>query len=278
MNDRDRYLSTQQRIEKRRNEDIATARRWFINIMGGVILLIVIWDLLFGRLAGASEFESHDGCSNCFSYFDSTPRVWNGAVDVYFNPEGLPSWLAIPDIEREIERNLDYLSLYVTHPLRYAGRASYGFINGYSASRRNTIVFGFENTGFLGRADIWWNWEGTNNVNYGEVKLSPNIVDRQIAGTVLHELVHTLDIDHNLDSPHSIMSVPYNSIEYQATLRLDDILAIQSLYPAKPNMQGVITSFDGSVACSYQPVAIFETVTAQGLTLCGTITSATTEE
>ena len=55
MSDRDRYLSTQQRIEKRRNEDIATARRWFVMIMGGIMILIVIWDLLFGRLAEAAE-------------------------------------------------------------------------------------------------------------------------------------------------------------------------------------------------------------------------------
>lgn len=234
------------------SKEVAAARTWFC------AAIVILAAFMLAKDAFAGEFEAHDGCSNCFSYFDSTPRVWSGPVDVYFNPEGIPPWLAIPDIEREIERNLDYLSLYASHPLRYAGRASYGFIGGYSASRRNTIVFGFENGGFLGRADIWWNWEGSNNVNYGEVKLSPNIVDRQIPGTVLHELVHTLNIDHNLDSPHSIMSFPYNSIEYQSVLRLDDILAVQSLYPAKPNRQGVITGYDSTEVCGYQPEVIVD--------------------
>ena len=243
-----------------------------------VLMAVCLWGLWNEVSAEESDFGSHDGCSNCFSYFDSSPRKWSGPVDVYFNPAGIPDWLAIPDIERNIERSLRYMSLYISHSLVYKGRADLDFIGTYSPARRNTVLVGFESTGFLGRADIWWNWEGNNNLNYGEVKLSPIIAESKLPGTSLHEFVHIMNIDHNLESPHSIMSVPYNSIEYQATLRLDDILALQSLYTAKPNRMGVITSYDGSEACTYSPVMVYEDLEANGVELCGTITSVTLEE
>ena len=98
-----------------------------------------------------------------------------------------------------------------------------------------------------------------------------SLTEADLPGILLHEFLHILYLDHS-DVQNSIMfASPYNSAQYQSILRLDDIRAIQSLYTAKPNVQGVITSFDGTTVCFYQPEIEYGNIRAEEVESCSNI-------
>ena len=161
-------------------------------------------------------------------------------------------------------------------PFVYTGTTELTVIGQYAEERRHTVLIEFTPLNFLGRADIWWGWHGFDHINYGEVKINDQISEADFDGIFLHEMAcHILCMDHNQDTQNSICSGPphtnYNSPEYQATLRLDDMKAIQSLYLAKPNRQGAITSFDGTNVCFYQPEIEYEGIVGQEIESCSNI-------
>lgn len=243
--------------------EIQRAREGFCWFLIGLIWVC----FLFGssRSEGAeNDFRFTSPCDGCFSYFDPVKRTWNGQVQILLNPENRPDWASIDDIEQSIQKNLDYIKQYADIPLVYGGRTNLTHIEGYDSTRENTIVWNFKDIPNAGYTHIWWNWKGANAVNYGEVSLRHTLAEKCLDGIGLHELLHTLYIQHNVDTQHSIMAAtPYNSCEYQATLRLDDIVALQSLYAPMPNRGAVVTP----LGCLYVPEVMFEGQSIQA-TIC----------
>jgi len=249
----DRMLDTRTIIaNKRRADAIERGRR--IGLVIGTILTVcaaIVWGT-----SDASDFisTSPDDCPTCFNYFDDVERVWDGDIRVLFNPgTGVNSDL----VPQSIERAIRLINIYADVPFDYQGETSMELTGNYFEGRRRTVIVAFNSIPSLGQATVWWNYHRNNNVNYGEVELAPVLSRSCLDGTVLHEFLHILNIRHS-DNEHSIMfAEPYNTCEYQSILRLDDINALQSLYPARPNRQGIITSFDGEYLCDYRPEVIY---------------------
>ncbi len=219
-----------------------TASMLFLMVLGGC------FDVVQNAQGQESDFVAVDLCATCFTYLESRKRTWDGPVDIYLNIKDMPPWLSTTKVENSIRRNVRYINIYAEVPFSYEGQTNIALIDSYVSSRRNTIIVGFTDINFLGKAYIWWNWHGDQKINYGEIQLNETIPGRCLDGILLHELFHTLYLDHNTESRHSIMAVPYRSCEYQSIIRLEDIEALQSLYPPKPNRQGVIVnvSSDGN--------------------------------
>lgn len=243
-------------------DQIEKARRW------GLIILLPL-SLLIGWMEARAQdaFQvTAPECPDCFTFFEDSKRVWNGPVQILLNAKDRPSWASIADIERSIQKNLDHIKTYADIPLIYGGRTNLTHIEGYARERENTVIIQFEDLvgARQGHAWIWWNWEGNNNVNYGEVSFDYKIPEICLDGIALHELLHVLNIAHNEDTQNSIMAAnPYNSCVYQATLRLDDIKAVQDLYASTPNRSPSITS----EGCLYIPEIVYKGEIIQG-TIC----------
>ena len=223
-----------------------------------------------------ADFETHTPeCESCFSYFEPLPRVWPSDIEVVLNTANMPWWANEGKIAVALTTVFKKINTYAEVPFVYAGTTQADLINSYSESRRHTVLVAFDALTSLGYGHIWWNWHGEQEINYGEVSINDQITESQFPGVLLHEFAcHILYMDHS-DVQESICAGPphtsYNSAVYQATLRLDDIKAIQSLYAPRPNRQGAITSFDGETVCFYQPEIEYESITAQEIGSCSNI-------
>jgi hypothetical protein len=230
-----------------------------------LVIAIAAW-ALSQPVEAQEDFSISAPCETCFQYFEDTERVWSGQVEVVFNPDNRPWWADTRDIKNMIEGALRYIDRYIDSPLVYGGMTSAELIGRYEGSRVNTVMIQFVPLESLGYGHIWWNWEGNQHINYGEIKINDQITEAQMPGVLLHELLHIHNLAHS-DSRHSIMSGPpygkYKSAEYQATLRRDDILALQNLYEAKPNL-GPSLMPNG---CVYLPEIEYEKELIQA-TLC----------
>lgn len=235
------------------------------------LALVLVLGMIIGALEHAEgqevvDFQIHTPeCDSCFSYFEPLPRVWNNEIQIHLNAENRPSWASTGDIINAIEWAIDYIERYVDIPIVYQVQTNSSTIGEYNEERRNTVLVEFTDYPAPGRADIWWNWHGKQEINYGEVQLNAFISQNCLKGVFLHEFLHVLYIDHNTNTQNSIMAAsPYNSCQYQTTLRLADIKAVQSLYPPKPNLEGAVDAN----GCWYVPETIYEGQSIQA-TLCG---------
>lgn len=234
------------------SKEVAAARTWFC----AAIVILAAFMLAKDALAG--DFKASSPCDNCFRFFEPFERVWSGPVDVLLNPDGSGN-LGAGNVRQATEWALEYINMYIVLDMTLQGDTTIVPQDSYDPARHNTVVVNFgELPGFLGEAYILWGWAGDNSINQGRITLATNMPRSCLNGVMLHELLHVLYIHHS-DTRHSIMyATPYNSCEYQATLRLDDIIALQELYPARPNRQGVITGYDSTEVCGYQPEVIVD--------------------
>lgn len=161
------------------------------------------------------------------------------------------------------------INIYANVPITYVGRTTLTPQDEYVASRDGVVLVSSGDVGYFnGFARLWWNWQNQDRVNYSEITLSSSLSYNCLDGTVLHEVLHSLNVDHSDDVNAIMYATPYHPCEYQATLRRDDILALQELYPARPNMQGVITSFEDNIVCGYQPEITYGNATATEIETC----------
>lgn len=229
---------------------------WKKPVLALTMVMLVAW----GAFAEGSDFTAESPeCANCFQFFEPAKRVWSGPVTALFNPEGSEN-LGGGNVRRAIERAIKLVQLYVYIDIELQGETNITPIDVYNPDHQNTIIFNMANLSYprIGEAYLLWAWSDGPELNQARATLGSNMRRACLNGAVLHELLHTLYIDHS-ETRHSIMAAtPYNSCEYQATLRLDDIEALQAIYPPKPNRQGVITSFDSTQVCGYQPEVVVE--------------------
>jgi hypothetical protein len=116
---------------------------------------------------------------------------------------------------------------------------------------------------FGGYSWIWW----SDSVLSGQIALNADYLNSASCwrGIITHEFGHMLNLAHS-DTRESIMfSTPYNSCEFQQTLRYDDINGLHQMYPEdEPNFEITITS----EGCLYIPNIEFEGVNYQVRELC----------
>lgn len=218
------------------------------------LIIVMLIGLILGEAkAEESDFTVHSPeCKECFKYINDQDRRWIGKVSVLFNPADSGSVGAGPT-RSAIEWAIETINLYIYSPLEFHGESERPLIYAYDSSRENVLLVAFKPINHLGTATLWWDWTGATKLDYAEIELSTSLLSSCLRGTALHEIVHAHGVGHS-DSLHSIMYAnPYNNCKYQEILRLDDIIALQSLYPARPNRQGVVTSYDANQVCIYEP-------------------------
>lgn len=219
-----------------------------VDIMATLVLLVVLLFGLMWNLASASEFTDGDftihapDCDNCFQHLGVGERVWDGPILVYVNMDNSP--LSSNRVSAAVKQAIQQIKIHVDIDMEYKGKTEAPYLGYYSATRRNTIIISFRDVGknVLGRANLWWNWHGSQKVNSANLGFRPNITRECFPGVLLHELTHAGYVGHS-DVFESIMSsTPYRSCGYQETLRLDDIKAWASLYEPINNCMGHVTS------------------------------------
>lgn len=224
-----------------------------IDLMFWLIVMIIITGSVLWNEVHADDFKATGPCDNCYQYLDGGSKKWLGQVQVFLNNDGSPGAAYIT--EQAIGRSIEIIQTYIDIDFVYMGESEAPLLSHFDASRQNTVIVGFAPIGSAGLGWIWWDWNDHKGINSGEITLNSNLYNLQgcVNGYILHEMLHILYVGHT-DNQNSIMAnSPYNTCSYQATLRLDDIKAIQSLYPAKPNRQGYVTSLSSTQVCRYEP-------------------------
>lgn len=219
------------------------------------IVLVCLLGYAWGKArADDYEFISPDHPME-FRFFEATKKTWTGRVDFLINTEGSP--FTQTEIRASLDRAIDMVKTYIYIDLEYAGATQLTKAEAYSPARQNTVVVSFKKMGFLGFGSIYWDWSVVGRINHGDIELSTTLGANCLDGVLLHELLHTLFVEHS-DTEHSVMADPPNSCEYMSILRLDDIEALQELYTPKPNRQGIISRYDATEVCGYQPEVVVE--------------------
>lgn len=249
----DRIQDTRAIIANRRmKERRRVATMWLVVALTSSLFGLFAYDL-FG-----AEYEdftvSGPQCSNCYLFYRDVGKPWSGPVEVLINESGALLTNG-PVLKNEILWAISYIQRYIDIDISFGGFTETNPADGYEPSRQNTIVFYFDSLSWptLGRAQLWWGGDGTGRLNQGQITIDTLVGSYCSKSVVLHELLHTLFITHS-DVPDSIMSAtPYHGCNYNKTLRLDDMQALQALYPAKPNREMTIIDYDDKEVCVYVP-------------------------
>lgn len=138
-----------------------------------------------------------------------------------------------------------------------------------NSSEMNSYVFDLTNGDvtdggiFSGYAWIWWQ----DSILSGQIALNIDWLSSATCwkGIITHELGHILNLGHS-DQQESIMfASPYNSCEFQQTLRYDDIKALHQMYPEdEPNYEAVVMEN----GCLYLPNIEYQGVNYQVKEIC----------
>jgi hypothetical protein len=103
------------------------------------------------------------------------------------------------------------------------------FVIGWLPASAFSSTFG----NYAGYTRIWWTAKVSDaemSFNAGEQMLKASLTNLQ--GIATHEFGHALGLEHSLDAG-SIMYTPYHSVQYQLTLRKDDVNSVRELYPCE---------------------------------------------
>lgn len=173
--------------------------------------------------------------------------TWPGAVvNYYYNPSRQPAGLntatvlqALATAARKWENVCNVRFQYLgTHTAEPALDTTYDTVD-----RTNMVgwrLLSGNQTGFAGYV-AWW-WQGRSlldadmvfNTAYGaQWAHDPS----QLEAVATHEMGHMLAIDHSNVQQSVMFANPYNSSDFQTTLRGDDAAACASLYGSAPHAQ-----------------------------------------
>jgi hypothetical protein len=254
----------------------------YIQISRDFSLAILLAASLYAPLSQADDYGNAyvDQNPNSFVFINPSIVTWpNNQVEWLFKTNNLI--------------NSDLLVSYVTQATaNYQKHADINFTNSgatsldlalaYNSSRQNTLLIevldnstmdsfvagitnGADTNGsrFGGYAWMWWD----GSILAGQIALNSDFINSENCwkGIINHEIGHVLNLQHS-DTKDSIMfSEPYNSCNFQQTLRYDDIKGLHQMYPEnEPNYEVTITA-DG---CLYIPNIEFQGTNYQVRKLC----------
>lgn len=190
--------------------------------------------------AHASDYFG-ESAGNHFSYIlGSAKESWRGGtVDWYYNPAGAPADLStdtmlniyrtsIAKWEAVCNVKFNYKGITSATSWRHETYASIDRINAFGwttftdsfASYGGYAWYWYDLPNFMADANLSINTKGNFNASNTS----------QLEGLITHELGHVLGIGHSDQASAIMFANPYNSLEYQRTLRADDIDACVSLY------------------------------------------------
>ena len=256
----------------------------YIRVSRDFSLATLLAASLFAPLSQADDYGKAyvDQDPNSFVFTNANIVTWpNNRVEWFFNTNNLV--------------NSDLLVSYVNQAAaNYQKHANINFINSgatswesatsYDYMRQNTLLIEvLDNSGmdslvagltngadtngsrFGGYAWIWWN--GSGSISAGQIALNVDNISSESCwkGITNHEVGHVLNFQHS-DTKDSIMfSEPYNSCNFQQTLRYDDIKGLHQMYPEyEPNYEVTITA----EGCLYIPNIEFQGTNYQIRKLC----------
>jgi len=170
-----------------------------------------------------------------YEYYDALDgRKWrNNQVVWHYNPAHSP--FGNQEVVDTINRAMAHIESKIGIKFVYGGITNR--LEGDLSDGLYTIGWSFQcvGAGFLSVACTQSRAVGDYMYD-AKISLRPMLLEdsyRNLLGTMTHEILHTLGIAHSKD-PSSIMhSDPYNTLEYQETLRLDDIKGLSLLYPVE---------------------------------------------
>lgn len=195
--------------------------------------------------ANATDYSGQNA-DNGFSYITGSGKeYWQGGlIDWYYNPTNQPSDMTTDTVVNLIKTATAKWEAVCNVKFTYKGTtsASSWKHDAYaSIDRVNSFGWAAFSGEYAGYGGYTWYWYSYPNY-MADANMSINSLSgfnaqnlTQLEGLYTHELGHVLGVSHS-DQPASVMYAnPYNSLEYQRTLRDDDIAACVSLYgPATP--------------------------------------------
>lgn len=147
----------------------------------------------------------------------------------HYAPANQPPWVSNSDMLALINASMAKWSAVCGIKFEYQGSTTAA-----PTSNDGINVIGWSYAqGNDGYTQYWF--AGANNgFTDVDVRLDPNRVSstQQLEGLVNHELGHAIGITHSDVSSAIMYATPYNTYEYQATLRADDIAACVAIYGA----------------------------------------------
>lgn len=133
-------MDTYQTVQERQREAVRASRVQFMWFMAVLTLLSFIF--ASGRSEGAeSDFTATSPeCETCFTYFEPLPRVWEGDIEIVFNPNNLPWWANTTKIESRIHKTIAKIQTYADVPFVYTGTTELTVVGQYASERRHTVL------------------------------------------------------------------------------------------------------------------------------------------
>jgi predicted Zn-dependent protease len=203
-------------------------------------------------LAVLSSTQAQDFSRNALPTARETPayvlgsvqeRWTGGQINWYYNPANQPGNLATADVINALQ----------TAALRWEGMCNLSFtyqgtttvapnVRSTSATVDRVSVFGWgqltNEMAQYGAYTQWW-YDGNHAMTDADVVINTSYQWslQNVEAIMTHELGHALGLNHSNLQASVMFSSPYNSYEFQRTLRGDDANACAALYTASANAE-----------------------------------------
>lgn len=182
--------------------------------------------------------EQSDGRET--AQYVSNGEYWaGGVINWYYNPANQPSYLKTGDVLSAVYIAAARWAQMCNLTFNYMGTstASRNFQGG-AVDRINVIGWDSFPITLWGSSGVtFWNYSRTTYAMADAdifLNTQESWTNRDVDAVITHEIGHMIGLQHS-DVTSSIMSAtPYNSYEYQRTLRGDDVAACAKLYGASP--------------------------------------------
>ncbi len=169
-----------------------------------------------------------------------TGENWpSGFVSWYYNPANQPTNLKTDEVLGAIAVAISRWSQMCNLRFTYLGTSTANRnFEGSTVDRLNVIGWGDFPTSLRDSTGItYWNYSrSTLAIVDADIVLNSREkwTVRDVDAVMTHEIGHMLGLDHSNLTASIMSATPYNSYEYQRTLRGDDVAACTKLYGASP--------------------------------------------
>lgn len=170
----------------------------------------------------------------------SSGESWpGGVINWYYNPANQPFYLKTADVMGAIHVAIARWSQMCSLTFNYMGTSTANRnFDGGAVDRVNVVGWGSFPSSLSGASGVtYWNYL-RSSLAIVDADIVLNTRDfwslKDVDAVMTHEIGHLLGLDHS-DVRSAIMSAdPYNTYDYQRTVRGDDVAGCTKLYGASP--------------------------------------------